>query len=47
MPENATYMYAAYGVAAAVYGLYAVSLWRRGRRVRERLRRFERATDTR
>ena len=42
-PDNASYMYAAYAVAAAVYGLYALTLWRRRRRVDERLRQADRA----
>lgn len=40
-PRNAGYMYAAYLVAAAVYGFYALGLWRRTRRVRDRLRQLE------
>jgi hypothetical protein len=39
MPDNAGFMHAAYGVAAAVYTLYALSLWRRGRAVRRDLQR--------
>ena len=42
-PENSSYMVAAYAVAAAVYGLYSLSLWRRRRRLQERLRHLERA----
>ena len=42
-PDNSSYMYAAYAVAAAVYGLYALTLWRRRRRVDERLRQIDRA----
>ena len=42
-PDNSAYMYAAYAVAAAVYGLYAAALWRRRRRVDERLRQVDRA----
>ena len=42
-PENASYMVAAYTVAAAVYGLYSLSLWRRRRRLQERLRQLDRA----
>ena len=42
MPDNAGYMHAAYAVASAAYALYALSLWRRRRAVRERL---ERAAD--
>ena len=42
-PDNSSYMYAAYAVALAVYGLYALALWRRRRRVEARLRQFERA----
>lgn len=36
MPENAGYMHAAYAVAASAYVLYALSLWRRRRALRER-----------
>jgi hypothetical protein len=39
MPDNASYMHAAYAAAAIVYGLYTVSLWRRRSRVRAALRR--------
>ena len=42
-PDNSSYMYAAYAVAFAVYGLYALSLWRRRRRVEGRLRQIDRA----
>ena len=42
-PDTSTYMYAAYTITAAVYGLYSLSLWRRRRRVRARLREIERA----
>ena len=42
-PDNSPYMYAAYAVALAVYGLYALSLWRRRRRVEARLSRVDRA----
>jgi hypothetical protein len=41
-PDNAQYLYGAYAVALAVYGLYSLSLWRGRRRVRERLRQLER-----
>ena len=41
-PDNSPYMYAAYTVTLAVYGLYALSLWRRRRRVQRQLRRLER-----
>jgi hypothetical protein len=40
-PSNAGYLYAAYTAAATVYGLYALTLWRRARRTRERLRELE------
>lgn len=40
-PENSSYMYAAYAIAAAIYGLYAVSLWRRRRRLQQRLRQLD------
>lgn len=33
-PENAGYFHAAYALAAIVYSLYALSLWRRSRRER-------------
>ena len=36
MPENAGYMHAAYAVAATAYVLYALSLWRRRRALRDR-----------
>ena len=39
MPENASYMHAAYAVAASAYTLYALSLWRRRRALRDRARR--------
>ena len=39
MPDNAGYMHAAYAVATTAYALYALSLWRRRRAVRERLER--------
>ncbi len=42
-PENSQYLYAAYSVALAVYGLYALSLARRRRRVQERLRQLDQA----
>ena len=42
-PDNAGYMYGAYIVAAAVYGLYSMGLWRRRRRVRDRLRQLDQA----
>ena len=34
IPDNAGYYHAAYIAAAAIYGLYAASIWWRGRRVR-------------
>ena len=37
MPDNAGYMYAAYTVAATVYAVYALSLWRRRRAARRAL----------
>jgi len=47
MPDNAFYAHAAYVAAAAIYGAYALSVWRRRRRV-ERLRReLERGGDER
>lgn len=33
MPQNAGYYYAAYIVVIAVYALYALSIWWRGRHV--------------
>jgi hypothetical protein len=42
-PDNSSYMVAAYAIAAAVYGLYSLTLWRRRRRLQERLRQLERA----
>jgi Flp pilus assembly protein TadB len=42
-PNNSAYMYAAYVVAAAIYALYALSLWRRRRRAQARLRQLEQA----
>jgi hypothetical protein len=36
-PENAGYYHAAYAAAAIIWTAYAVSLWWRTRRVRERL----------
>jgi hypothetical protein len=38
MPDNASYYYAAYAVAIAVYALYTVTLLRRRARVRAALR---------
>ena len=38
-PSNAGYYEAAYAVAAIVYGLYTLALWRRRARVRAALRR--------
>ena len=42
-PDTSGYMYAAYSIAAAVYALYSLSLWRRRRQARARLRQLERA----
>ena len=39
MPDNAVYYHAAYVVASALYGAYALSLWWRVRHLRERARR--------
>ena len=36
-PDTATYYHIAYTWAAVLYGGYALLLWRRARRVRERL----------
>lgn len=33
-PDNAAYYHAAYVAVAVIYGLYAASLWWRGRRAR-------------
>jgi hypothetical protein len=41
MPHNAGYYHAAYIIAVGVYGLYAVSIWRRRKSVRERMRSME------
>ncbi|HJR63422.1 MAG TPA: hypothetical protein VJ803_06940 [Gemmatimonadaceae bacterium] len=41
MPDNAGYYQAAYAAAALIYGLYAASIWWRGRRVRESRRSTE------
>lgn len=38
MPENAGYYHAAYALTATIYAAYAISIWWRGRRVRERLK---------
>ncbi len=38
-PDTSAYFHAAYVVAAVLYTGYALTLWRRARRVRERLRR--------
>jgi hypothetical protein len=38
MPDTAVYYQAAYIVVAVLYGGYAVSLWMRARRVRDRRR---------
>ena len=40
MPENAGYMHAAYAVAVTTYALYALSLWRRRRAMRDRANRL-------
>ena len=37
-PDTSAYYHAAYLAAAVLYGGYALSLWLRARRVRERLR---------
>lgn len=37
-PDTSAYFHAAYIVAAVLYTGYALTLWRRARRVRERLR---------
>jgi hypothetical protein len=37
-PSNAGYAYTAYGAAAAIYGVYAFSIWWRARRLAERQR---------
>ena len=39
MPDNAGFMHAAYTVAATVYTLYSLSLWRRRRAVRREMER--------
>lgn len=39
MPSNAGYYHAAYIIVAVAYGGYALSLWRRRRRVRDELAR--------
>ena len=36
-PDTATYYHIAYTWAAVLYGSYSLLLWRRARRVRERL----------
>jgi hypothetical protein len=41
-PDNAGYFQAAYAAAVAIYGLYAITLWRRRARVRAALQRVER-----
>ncbi len=41
-PDNSGYMYAAYVVAALIYGLYALSLWHRRRRLQARERQLTR-----
>ena len=33
MPDTASYYHAAYVIAAALYGGYAASIWRRARKV--------------
>ena len=42
MPENAGYYHAAYAAAAAIYTLYALSIWWRMRALRGRRERDER-----
>jgi hypothetical protein len=37
MPDNASFMVAAYAAAAIIYGAYAISLVARRRRVRDHL----------
>jgi heme A synthase len=39
MPDNGSYMHAAYAAAFLVYAVYTVGLWRRRSRVRAALRR--------
>jgi heme A synthase len=39
MPDNASFMHAAYAVAVTAYTLYGLSLWRRRRAVRRELER--------
>lgn len=41
-PDTSAYYHAAYIVAAVLYTGYALTLWRRARRVRERLDRAAR-----
>ena len=36
MPDNAFYMHAAYVAATAIYGVYALSVWRRRRQLERR-----------
>ena len=38
MPETSFYYHAAYTAAAVIYAGYSFALWRRARRVHERLR---------
>ena len=42
MPDNAFYMQVAYVAAAAVFGVYALSVWRRRRRVSQLREELER-----
>ncbi len=37
-PDTSAYFHAAYVVAAVLYTAYSLTLWRRARRVRDRLR---------
>jgi hypothetical protein len=36
MPDNAFYAHSAYAAAAVIYGVYALSLWRRRRQLHRR-----------
>jgi hypothetical protein len=45
-PNTAAYYHAAYTWAAVLYALYAISLWRRARRVRVKLATIRRSDYT-
>jgi HAMP domain-containing protein len=45
MPDNAFYAHTAYAAAAVIYGVYALSLWRRRRQLQRRWEAAARTVD--